>query len=116
MFEWLIVFLTEFENSETLLNSEVHMLLEHRKQQNESAEDEQELSEVFMKTLNYTARFSRFKNRETIASVRRSEAYCSLCVTVSGVIRSNVKVQTMCHWLVMVLDSDAQTLICASIH
>nr|KAF6450917.1 RNA polymerase II subunit D [Molossus molossus] len=47
------------------------MLLEHRKQQNESAEDEQELSEVFMKTLNYTARFSRFKNRETIASVRR---------------------------------------------
>ncbi|PKK20803.1 polymerase (RNA) II (DNA directed) polypeptide D [Columba livia] len=60
----------EFETAETLLNSEVHMLLEHRKQQNESAEDEQELSEVFMKTLNYTARFSRFKNRETIASVR----------------------------------------------
>lgn len=50
------------------------MLLEHRKQQNESAEDEQELSEVFMKTLNYTARFSRFKNRETIAAVRRSGA------------------------------------------
>nr|KAF6374346.1 hypothetical protein mPipKuh1_009565 [Pipistrellus kuhlii] len=45
------------------------MLLEHRKQQNESAEDEQELSEVFMKT-NYTARLSRFKNRETIAGVR----------------------------------------------
>ena len=41
-----------------------------RKQQNESAEDEQELSEVFMKTLNYTQRFSKFKNRETIASVR----------------------------------------------
>ncbi|AWO99501.1 DNA-directed RNA polymerase II subunit RPB4 isoform 3 [Scophthalmus maximus] len=61
---------SEFENSETLLNSEVHMLLEHRKQQNESAEDEQELSEVFMKTLNYTARFSRFKNRETITAVR----------------------------------------------
>ncbi|KFP86522.1 DNA-directed RNA polymerase II subunit RPB4, partial [Acanthisitta chloris] len=59
----------EFETAETLLNSEVHMLLEHRKQQNESAEDEQELSEVFMKTLNYTARFSRFKNRETIAIV-----------------------------------------------
>ncbi|XP_077009473.1 DNA-directed RNA polymerase II subunit RPB4-like [Tamandua tetradactyla] len=60
----------KFETAETLLNSEVHMLLEHRKQQNESAEDERELSEVFMKTLNYTARFSRFKNRETIASVR----------------------------------------------
>nr|XP_055057086.1 DNA-directed RNA polymerase II subunit RPB4 isoform X2 [Misgurnus anguillicaudatus] len=65
-----LMFPKEFENAETLLNSEVHMLLEHRKQQNESAEDEQELSEVFMKTLNYTARFSRFKNRETIASVR----------------------------------------------
>ena len=46
------------------------MLLEHRKQQNESQEEEQELSEVFMKTLNYTERFSRFKNRETIADVR----------------------------------------------
>lgn len=70
-----VLFVSEFENAETLLNSEVHMLLEHRKQQNESAEDEQELSEVFMKTLNYTARFSRFKNRETIASVRRSACF-----------------------------------------
>ncbi|XP_022090140.1 DNA-directed RNA polymerase II subunit RPB4-like [Acanthaster planci] len=60
----------EFEQAETLLNSEVRMLLEHRKQQNESQEEEQELSEVFMKTLNYTERFSRFKNRETIADVR----------------------------------------------
>ena len=47
------------------------MLLEHRKTQNESAEEEQELSEVFMKTLNYTQKFSRYKNRETIAHVRR---------------------------------------------
>ena len=47
------------------------MLLDHRKQQNESAEEEQELSEVFMKTLNYTQRFSKFKNRETIAAIRR---------------------------------------------
>lgn len=46
------------------------MLLEHRKQQNEQAEDEQELSEVFMKTLNYTQRFAKFRNRETIASIR----------------------------------------------
>ena len=43
----------------------------YRKQQNESAEEEQELSEVFMKTLNYCQRFSRFKNRETIGAVRR---------------------------------------------
>lgn len=60
----------EFENAETLLISEVQMLLEHRKTQNESAEEEQELSEVFMKTLNYTSRFSKFKNRETISAIR----------------------------------------------
>ncbi|CAL1298416.1 unnamed protein product [Larinioides sclopetarius] len=46
------------------------MLLEHRKQQNENAEEEQELPEVFMKTLNYCQRFSRFRNRETISAVR----------------------------------------------
>ncbi|XP_057305068.1 DNA-directed RNA polymerase II subunit RPB4-like [Hydractinia symbiolongicarpus] len=60
----------EFEAAETLLNSEVFMLLEHRKAQNENADDDQEMSDVFMKTLNYTQRFSRFKNRETIAQVR----------------------------------------------
>ncbi|XP_054160552.1 DNA-directed RNA polymerase II subunit RPB4-like [Oppia nitens] len=60
----------EFESAETLLVSEVDMLLEHRKQQNESQEEEQELSEVFMKTLSYCQRFSRYKNRETIAAVR----------------------------------------------
>ena len=53
-----------------------------RKQQNESAEDEQELSEVFMKTLNATQRFSKFKNRETIAAVRRWVA----CDGVSGLL------------------------------
>ncbi|RUS79134.1 hypothetical protein EGW08_013112 [Elysia chlorotica] len=62
----------EFENAETLLISEVQMLLDHRKQQNESAEEEQEQSEVFMKTLNYCERFSKFKNRETITAVRSS--------------------------------------------
>lgn len=65
------LFVSEFENAETLLVSEVHMLLDHRKLQNENAEDEQELSEVFMKTLNYTQRFSKFKNRETIAAIRK---------------------------------------------
>ncbi|KAL2723215.1 DNA-directed RNA polymerase II subunit Rpb4-like isoform X2 [Vespula maculifrons] len=64
-----LVFL-EFENAETLLISEVYMLLEHRKAQNESAEEEQEFSEVFMKSLTYTNRFGRFKNKETIAAVR----------------------------------------------
>nr|CAD7437676.1 unnamed protein product [Timema bartmani] len=61
---------SEFENAETLLISEVHMLLEHRKAQNESAEEEQEFSEVFMKTLTYTNRFRKFKNKETISAVR----------------------------------------------
>ncbi|KAM4813951.1 DNA-directed RNA polymerase II subunit RPB4-like isoform X1 [Urocitellus parryii] len=65
-----LVFPKEFETAETLLNSEVHMLLEHRKQQSESAEDEQEFSDVYMKTLKYTSRFSHFKNKETITSVR----------------------------------------------
>ncbi|KAJ8683708.1 hypothetical protein QAD02_019500 [Eretmocerus hayati] len=60
----------EFENADTLLISEVHMLLEHRKAQNESAEEEQEFSEVFMKSLTYTNRFRKFKNKETIAAVR----------------------------------------------
>ncbi|XP_076472375.1 DNA-directed RNA polymerase II subunit RPB4-like [Babylonia areolata] len=60
----------EFENAETLMISEVQMLLEHRKQTNESAEEEQELSDVFMKTLNYCRRFSKFKNRETMTAVR----------------------------------------------
>lgn len=60
----------EFENAETLLISEVHMLLEHRKMQNESAEDEQEFSEVFMKASTYTDRFGKFKNKETISAIR----------------------------------------------
>lgn len=47
------------------------MLLEHRKAQNESAEDEQEFSDVFMKTLTYTDRFRKFKNKETISAVRK---------------------------------------------
>ena len=47
------------------------MLLEHRKGQSDGLDDEQELSQVFMKTLGYTQKFSRYKNRETIASVRR---------------------------------------------
>lgn len=62
---------TEFENAETLLISEVHMLLDHRKKQNESADEEQEFSEVFLKTHTYTDIFRKFKNKETISAVRR---------------------------------------------
>lgn len=63
--------LAEFENADTLLISEVHMLLEHRKAQNESAEEEQEFSEAFMKSLTYTNRFRKFKNEVTISAVRK---------------------------------------------
>lgn len=61
----------EFENAETLLLSEVNLLLQHRIKQNENAEEEQELSEVFNKTHNYTTRFSRFNNRDTITTIRQ---------------------------------------------
>lgn len=66
-----LISVLEFENAETLLISEVHMLLEHRKAQNESAEEEQEFSEVFMKSLNYTDRFRKFKNKEIMTAVRK---------------------------------------------
>lgn len=60
----------EFENADTLLISEVNLLLQHRIKQNETADEEQEFSEVFTKTHNYTTRFSRFNNRDTITTVR----------------------------------------------
>ncbi|GAA47564.1 hypothetical protein CRM22_009706 [Opisthorchis felineus] len=61
----------EFENADTLMLSEVKLLLEHRKEQNESATvHELELSQAFTKTLNYATQLSRFNNRETIESVR----------------------------------------------
>lgn len=68
-----LAFPKEFEDQETktLLISEVNILLDHRKQQNESAEEEQEFSEVFMKTHNYVQRFAKFKNMENIASIRQ---------------------------------------------
>ncbi|CAB4068185.1 Glycosyltransferase-like domain-containing protein 1,DNA-directed RNA polymerase II subunit RPB4,Glycosyltransferase-like domain-containing protein 1-like,DNA-directed RNA polymerase II subunit Rpb4 [Lepeophtheirus salmonis] len=64
-------FPTEFEDPETktLLISEVHILLEHRQKQNDAAEEEQEFSEVFMKTLNYTQRFAKFRNLDNIATL-----------------------------------------------
>lgn len=46
------------------------MLLDHRKKQNESAEEEQEFSDVFNKTYSYTDFFRKFRNKETIAAVR----------------------------------------------
>ena len=66
----LLKFSKEFETAETLLISEVHMLMENRKIQNETSEEDKELPKVFLKTLEYCERFSRFKNKETIIAVR----------------------------------------------
>lgn len=65
------VHLLEFESAETLLISEVYLLLEHRKQQSEQQEELTEMSDVFVKTLNYTQRMAKFKNKETIRAVRQ---------------------------------------------
>ena len=86
-------YVVEFENAETLLISEVHMLLEHRKAQNESAEEEQEFSEVFMKTLTYTNRFRKFKNKETITSVRK--------LVPPLITKSKILFSLFCHTLLL---------------
>ncbi|KAL3074389.1 hypothetical protein niasHS_015219 [Heterodera schachtii] len=62
----------EFEVSgcDALMISEVFLLLDHRRKQSEEKEEIEDISEVFLKTLNYTRRLSKFKSRETIRSVR----------------------------------------------
>merc|ERR1712131_114537 len=58
----------QFQHTETLMNSEVRMLLEHR--QNQDGQEDMELSDVFQKTLDYCKRFSKFKSHPTIVNVR----------------------------------------------
>lgn len=53
--------------------SEVHLLLDHRKKQSEQKEEIEDMSEIFVATLNYTQRFSKFKKREMIRAVRGYE-------------------------------------------
>lgn len=67
----LILKSLEFENAETLMISEVFLLLEHRKNQAEQQEDLTETTETFVKTMNYTQRLAKFKNRDTIRAVRQ---------------------------------------------
>ena len=45
------------------------MLLEHRKAQYESQDDDSELSDVFTKTLEYCQTFSKYNSKETIKVV-----------------------------------------------
>uniref|UniRef100_A0A914D2I4 RNA polymerase Rpb4/RPC9 core domain-containing protein n=1 Tax=Acrobeloides nanus TaxID=290746 RepID=A0A914D2I4_9BILA len=63
---------SEFEvpGCDALMISEVFLLLDHRRKQSEQKEEIEDMSEVFLKTLNYTRRLSRFKSRETIRAVR----------------------------------------------
>lgn len=56
----------DFDTADALLISEVKMLLEHRKAQYESQDDDHELSEVFTKTLEYCQTFSKYNSKETI--------------------------------------------------
>ena len=64
-------FPAEFEKGEALLSSEVYLLLEHRRAQSEQSDELAEMSPVFLKTLAYTQRLARFKNRETIRALRQ---------------------------------------------
>lgn len=60
----------DFNEAQCLLNSEVAILLETSQQAHETDEGEAELSNVFMKTLNYVKQFSRFKNKTAVKEVR----------------------------------------------
>ncbi|KAF0987047.1 hypothetical protein HZS_2660 [Henneguya salminicola] len=62
----------EFEDSDTLLISEVFMLLQHRRKAGiESGEiDSSEIPEVFSKTYKYTEIFNRYKSIESISVAR----------------------------------------------
>lgn len=55
---------------DALMISEVYLLLDHRKKQSEQKEEIEDMSEIFVATLNYTQRFSKFKKREMIRAVR----------------------------------------------
>lgn len=61
----------EFAQAETLLNAEVSLLLKHRKEEDAANEHAVELSEVFMKTLEYTNRMAKYKNRSAMRAVRQ---------------------------------------------
>jgi len=56
----------DFTNAHCLLDSEVAILLEHRKER----ENQTEVSNMYAKTLTYADRFSRYKNRSTVKEIR----------------------------------------------
>lgn len=72
------MFSVDFDTADALLISEVKMLLEHRKAQYESQDDDHELSEVFTKTLEYCQTFSKYNSKESIkvSGQRQRAALC----------------------------------------
>ncbi|KAE9555140.1 hypothetical protein FO519_001635 [Halicephalobus sp. NKZ332] len=65
------------EGCDALLISEVFLLLDHRRRQGEQKEEIEDISEVFLKTIDYCRRLSRFKTRDTIRSVRAIFTACN---------------------------------------
>ncbi|KAG9510843.1 DNA-directed RNA polymerase II subunit RPB4, partial [Fragariocoptes setiger] len=62
----------EFDGVETLMISEVRLILESRKESADKSGSEQRLNEVFVKTLEHCKTFDRFGgNKEKIAAIRR---------------------------------------------
>uniref|UniRef100_A0AC35ETH8 RNA polymerase Rpb4/RPC9 core domain-containing protein n=1 Tax=Panagrolaimus sp. PS1159 TaxID=55785 RepID=A0AC35ETH8_9BILA len=66
------------DGCDALLISEVFLLLDHRRKQGEQKEEIEDISEVFVKTIDYCRRLSRFKTRDTIRSVRAIFSACSV--------------------------------------
>lgn len=73
----ILLLLLDFDTADALLISEVKMLLEHRKAQYESQDDDHELSEVFTKTLEYCQTFSKYNSKETIQVSRLYSSFLS---------------------------------------
>ncbi|KAF2072857.1 hypothetical protein CYY_005834 [Polysphondylium violaceum] len=63
----LLKFPKDLKDAKFLLNSEVAILLEHRK---DSSDEGTEFPQTFHKTLAYAEKFSRYKNRTSIKQVR----------------------------------------------
>ncbi|KAI6220961.1 RPOL4c domain-containing protein [Aphelenchoides fujianensis] len=68
----------EVQGCDALMISEVFLLLNHRHTQSQNKEEIDEVSDVFLSTLNYARRFSKFTQRETIRAVRGIFAETSL--------------------------------------
>eukprot|EP01117_Protostelium_nocturnum_P013859 TRINITY_DN5215_c0_g1_i2.p1 TRINITY_DN5215_c0_g1~~TRINITY_DN5215_c0_g1_i2.p1 ORF type:complete len:145 (-),score=64.25 TRINITY_DN5215_c0_g1_i2:241-642(-) len=64
----LLKFGADFANARCLLNSEVAILMENSRMNQEDSESEP--SVVFTKTLNHVKRFSKYKNKTAVKEIR----------------------------------------------